>query len=85
LNLEAETLAQLGTLVTSDEYQWNAEGQATQEARLDYVRERLRLFYVGITRAKRELIVTWNSGRQGDAQPSLALEALRGWWENEQP
>ncbi len=85
LNLEAETLAQLGTLVTSDEYQWYAEGQATQEARLDYVRERLRLFYVGITRAKRELIVTWNSGRQGDAQPSLALEALRGWWENEQP
>jgi DNA helicase-2/ATP-dependent DNA helicase PcrA len=78
LNLEAEALAQLGTLVNSDEYQWYAGGQATQEARLDYVRERLRLFYVGITRAKHELIVTWNSGRQGDAQPNLALEALRG-------
>ncbi len=85
LNLEAEALAQLETLGTGDEYQWYVEGRATQGARLDYVRERLRLFYVGITRAKRELIATWNSGRQGDAQPSLALEVLRGWWENEQP
>jgi DNA helicase-2/ATP-dependent DNA helicase PcrA len=48
---------------------------------LDYVKERLRLFYVGITRAKRELIVTWNSGRQGDATPSLPLSELMGWWE----
>ena len=39
---------------------------------IDYVKERLRLLYVGITRAKRELIITWNSGRQGDATPSLA-------------
>jgi len=27
------------------------------------------------------LIVTWNTGRQGDATPSLALSALMGWWE----
>jgi hypothetical protein len=33
-------------------------------------------------RAKRELVVTWNTGRQGDAQPSLAMQALMGWWEN---
>jgi len=45
------------------------------------VRERIRLFYVGLTRAKRELVVTWNTGRQGDAQPSLAMQALMGWWE----
>ncbi len=39
-------------------------GQATDQARIDYAAERLRLFYVGITRARRELIVTWNTGRQ---------------------
>lgn len=82
LNLEAEALAQLGAATQTGEYEWYAEGQATLTARLDYVRERLRLLYVGITRAKRELIVTWNSGRQGEAQPSLAMEALRGWWES---
>jgi hypothetical protein len=27
------------------------------------------------------LIVTWNTGRQGDATPALALSALMGWWE----
>ena len=42
----------------------------------------LRLLYVGITRAKRDLIVTWNSGRQGDATPSLPLSELMGWWES---
>jgi DNA helicase-2/ATP-dependent DNA helicase PcrA len=81
LNLEAEALAQLESLGTSSEYEWYAEGAATQQARLDYVKERLRLFYVGITRAKKDLIVTWNSGRQGDATPSLAMSALMGWWE----
>jgi ATP-dependent DNA helicase UvrD/PcrA len=45
---------------------------------LDYVRERLRLFYVGITRARKELIVTWNTGRKGDATPSLPFAALMG-------
>jgi DNA helicase-2/ATP-dependent DNA helicase PcrA len=81
LNLEAEALAQLSALESTSEYEWYEEGAATLRSRLDYVKERLRLFYVGITRAKRELIVTWNSGRQGDATPSLALSELMGWWE----
>jgi ATP-dependent DNA helicase UvrD/PcrA len=83
LNLEAEALAQLTALESSSEYDWYEEGAATLRSRLDYVKERLRLFYVGITRAKRDLIVTWNSGRQGDATPSLALSELMGWWESE--
>ena len=83
LNLEAEALAQLSALETSNEFEWYEEGAATLRSRLDYVKERLRLFYVGITRAKRDLIVTWNSGRQGDATPSLALSELMGWWENQ--
>jgi DNA helicase-2/ATP-dependent DNA helicase PcrA len=82
LNLEAEALAQLAALESNSEYDWYEEGKATFESRLGYIKERLRLFYVGITRAKRELIVTWNSGRQGDATPSLALSELMGWWEN---
>jgi DNA helicase-2/ATP-dependent DNA helicase PcrA len=81
LNLEAEALAQLTAALSTGEYDWYAEGTATLAARADYVRERLRLFYVGLTRAKRELVVTWNTGRQGDAQPSLAMQALMGWWE----
>jgi DNA helicase-2/ATP-dependent DNA helicase PcrA len=83
LNLETEALAQLTALESNSEYDWYEEGAATQQSRLGYVKERLRLFYVGITRAKRDLIVTWNSGRQGDATPSLALSELMGWWEAE--
>jgi DNA helicase-2/ATP-dependent DNA helicase PcrA len=81
LNLEAEALAQLTALESSSEYDWYEEGAATLRSRLDYVKERLRLFYVGITRAKKDLIVTWNSGRQGDATPSLPMSELMGWWE----
>jgi DNA helicase II / ATP-dependent DNA helicase PcrA len=82
LNLEAEALAQLTALESNSEYDWYEEGTATFSARLGYVKERLRLLYVGITRAKKDLIVTWNSGRQGDATPSLALSELMGWWES---
>jgi DNA helicase-2/ATP-dependent DNA helicase PcrA len=83
MNLEAEALAQLRAGTSTSEYDWYDEGAATLASRVDYVKERLRLFYVGITRAKRELIVTWNTGRQGDATPSLAMQALMGWWESE--
>ena len=81
LNLEAEALAQLKALESTSEYDWYEEGNATMQSRLDYVKERLRLLYVGITRAKSDLIITWNSGRTGDAQPSLAMSELMGWWE----
>lgn len=74
LNLEAESLAQLQALQEDAEYH---EGIATRDARLDYTAERLRLLYVGITRARSELIVTWNTGRQGDLQPALPLVALQ--------
>ena len=82
LNLEAEGIAQLNILASQDEYTWYKEGQATQEARLDYVRVRLRLLYVGVTRARKELIVTWNSGRRDGAYPAAALVALQEFWEN---
>jgi DNA helicase II / ATP-dependent DNA helicase PcrA len=82
LNLEAETLAQLEAALSVNEYEFYTEGAATLTARLDYVRERLRLLYVGITRAKKELIITWNTGRQGDQTPAIPLVALQAWWES---
>jgi DNA helicase-2/ATP-dependent DNA helicase PcrA len=82
LNLQAETLAQLEAVSSAGEYEFYAEGQATQAARLDYIRERLRLFYVGITRAKKELIITWNTGRQGGQTSALSLASLHGFLEN---
>ncbi len=81
LNLEAEAVAQLEAAFSQDEYEWYQEGQATQSARLDYVRERLRLLYVGITRAKSSLIVTWNTGRRGGLQPAVPLTELNTFWE----
>jgi DNA helicase-2/ATP-dependent DNA helicase PcrA len=81
LNLEAEALAQLGASLSPDEYTWYQEGQATRQARLDYVRERLRLLYVGITRARKELVITWNTGRQGGLHEALPLAALAEEWE----
>jgi DNA helicase-2/ATP-dependent DNA helicase PcrA len=82
LNLEAETLAQLEAVLSTGEFEFYTEGTATQSARLDYVRERLRLLYVGITRAKKELVLTWNTGRQGDQKPALPFVELQGWREN---
>ncbi len=82
LNLEAETLAQLEAALSTSEYEFYVEGAATQSARLDYVRERLRLLYVGITRAKKELVLTWNTGRKGDQTPAIPFVALQGWWES---
>jgi DNA helicase-2/ATP-dependent DNA helicase PcrA len=68
LNLAAEAEAQLRQLHmgTLDDY---VPGRASQQARLDLAAERLRLFYVGITRARRELIVTYNTGRQHEKNP----------------
>ncbi len=78
LNLTAEVIAQteqlhMGTL---DEY---IPGAATRQARIDIAAERLRLLYVGITRARRELIVLYNTGRNPYTRPltpALGFQAL---------
>ncbi len=82
LNLEAEALAQLKAVAAEAPEEVAAPlGLATEQARLDYAAERLRLLYVAITRAKRELIVTWNTGRLPGAalQPAAPLIALQEW------
>jgi DNA helicase-2/ATP-dependent DNA helicase PcrA len=83
LNIEAETLAQLDVLVSGDDYHWYLEGKPTQQARLDYARERLRLLYVGITRAKKELIITWNNGRRGESRPAIPMVELYSYLEKQ--
>jgi len=80
LNLGAELEAQIKTLYMGpaalDDYQ---EGHATASARLALAGERLRLLYVGIRRARRELIITWNTGKGKDpARQALAFAALDG-------
>jgi len=83
LNLQAETLAQLESAFSSDDYDWYQEGDATKRARIDYVRERLRLLYVGITRAKKELVITWNKGRRNRQKVALPFAALGSIWEEQ--
>jgi DNA helicase II / ATP-dependent DNA helicase PcrA len=75
LNLPAECIAELRSLLSNDEKSGQPEGLASLQARLDLAGERLRLFYVGITRAKKELIITWNTGKSG-ARKALPLEVL---------
>jgi DNA helicase-2/ATP-dependent DNA helicase PcrA len=80
VNLTAEALAQLDVLVSTDPYTWYEPGLASQQARFDLARERLRLLYVGITRARRELVITWNTGSRHDLHPALPLTALEAFW-----
>ncbi|MGJ3238992.1 MAG: ATP-dependent helicase [Anaerolineae bacterium] len=80
LNLEAEALAQLSVLLTGNAY---VEGQATHHARIEYASERLRLLYVGITRARSELIITWNTGRRGEQVEAKPVNHLRAWWQQQ--
>ena len=86
LNLTEEALAQteqlhMGTL---DEY---VPGQATRKARQELAAERLRLLYVGITRARQELILTYNTGSRHETspnEPALAFSALEQAWQKSQ-
>jgi DNA helicase-2/ATP-dependent DNA helicase PcrA len=93
LNLEAEALTQLESM-TNDQRSSSlvsrsgpsslvVEGAATQQARVEYIAERLRLLYVAITRARRDLVVTWNTGRRrGEKlQPAVPFIALHRFWE----
>ena len=83
LNLEAEAVAQVEAIAERKDY---LLGVATEKARRDYAEERLRLLYVGITRATRELILTWNTGSRDDQpkQPAAPFIALHAFLESSQ-
>jgi len=82
LNLPAEALAKLKALAAGDlPGIYMEEGAATVLSRTEYAAERLRLLYVAITRARKELIVTWNTGRRNDNVECLPISMLRAYWE----
>jgi DNA helicase-2/ATP-dependent DNA helicase PcrA len=78
LNLQAETLAQIDALSGDSTY---SEGGATIEARREYARERIRLFYVCVTRAREELMVTTNIGRFEDNVPALIFNKMSDFYD----
>lgn len=73
LSLQAEALAQLKSLLTGADY---VEGVATHDDRVKIVAEKLRLLYVGITRAKSSLVITWNTGRESRGTKLTAAAPL---------
>ncbi|MEI8130784.1 MAG: ATP-dependent helicase [Leptolinea sp.] len=77
INLPAEAVDGLLRFSSKDPLAFLASpGEATLEARRKYCAERLRLLFVGITRAKKELIITWNTGKRGDQTLSLPVAEL---------
>ncbi len=80
-NPHAETLDRLtGLLKDQDDMIQALPGDATLRARLEYASERLRLLFVGITRARDSLVITWNHGRSKEQKMAQALEALHAVW-----
>lgn len=80
-NPQAELLDRLTGLLTGEEAKiYAGEGEATEISRVKYAGERLRLLFVGITRARQSLVITWNNGRNKDKNMALPLEALYAIW-----
>ena len=77
LNLQAEALAQLKNLAEGLPIIDFRLGAYSLDDRNEVIRERLRLFYVGITRARRSLIVSYNTGRSKNNKEALVCTALR--------
>lgn len=78
MDVVQEVVGQLQSVMNPLELDY-VEGEATRQARFEYVSERLRLLYVGITRARKALVVTCNEG-QGQARPAAPLIVLEAFW-----
>jgi DNA helicase-2/ATP-dependent DNA helicase PcrA len=82
LNLQEETLSQLDALIVGDmDTLYQPEGAATVAAREGIAEERLRLLYVGITRARKELFILFNTGTFKKNVPAKPYLELAAWWE----
>jgi len=83
VNLEAELIGMLKTIGAGDGEKHMAEvGEASRESRREYAAERIRLLFVGITRARESLIITWNTGKRENCTMALPLQAMEHYWEN---
>ena len=78
-NLQAEILAELNLLVSNRTDRVAYPGIGRLDARNELIRDRLRLLYVGITRAKSSLTLSYNTGV--NLSPAVAFKAL--WQEEE--
>lgn len=80
LNLQAEALQMLKQIAgLSKDY---CSGDGSRAAWINNTKERLRLLYVGITRAKKGLHISWNTGRYNDKSEALSVRILREQWQN---
>ena len=55
------------------------EGEATRVDRLHLISERMRLLFVGITRARMELLLSWNTGQKQKSTEALALIEIKDY------
>lgn len=81
LNLQAEALAMLDFLAENGEMSPPRMGEATLDDRHKLAAERLRLIFVGITRARQELSISCNNGKSNSSQKSIALLGLEDIYE----
>ncbi|MDX1616740.1 MAG: ATP-dependent helicase [Candidatus Promineifilaceae bacterium] len=85
----AEAVAQLRLLMYGDAGLYPGR-DATESAHIDVISERLRLLYVGITRARRFLQISRSRavrryGREYDATPTAALGVLHRYLQHARP
>ena len=82
LDLQAELLQALKVVSGVEPGLHYRRGDGSREAWLGSVKERLRLLYVGITRAKKGLYISFNSGRFGKTTEASVVMKLRQMWRN---
>jgi len=75
-NLQAEILAELDIHTSNPPTAVAHPGIGRLDARNELIRDRLRLLYVGITRAKSSLTISYNTGKN-----QAAAVALRALWQ----
>ena len=80
LDLQAEILQALKVVSFPHLGMQYRRGDGSRNAWLDSVKERLRLLYVGITRAKKGLYISFNSGRYGKTTEANVIMKLRMMW-----
>ena len=80
LDLQAEILQALKVVSGLQPGLLYRRGDGSREAWLDSVKERLRLLYVGITRAKKGLYISFNNGRYGKTTEANVVMKLRMTW-----
>lgn len=77
-NFQAESIELVKFLVDQTGKPKQTSEVTTYTSRICTIRERLRLLYVGLTRAKQELYISWNTGRHAEKQ-ALPIKYLSNY------